>query len=99
MRKSHHDLRICPEKIRVEHGDIGSQLQVIQANCKKEDSEHELTVKCEHDEDSPMNLVKEKKLNSPPPEFEKSLTFCNDYKSPENFKKYNDKYLANANES
>ena len=99
MRKSHHDLRICPEKIRVEHGGIGSQLQAIQANYKKEDSEHELTVKCEHDEDSPMNLVKEKKLNSPPPEFNKSLTFCNDYKSPENFKKYNEKYLANANES
>lgn len=99
MRKSHHEIRIRPEKIRAEHGDIGSQLQVIQANCKKEDSEHDLTVKCEHDEDSPMNLVKEKKLNSPHPEFKKSLTFCNDYKSPENFKKYNDKYLANANES
>ena len=99
MRKSHHEIRICPEKIRVEHGDIGSQLQVIQADCIKEGSEHELTVKREHDEDSPMNLVKEKKLNSPTPELKKSLTVCYDYESPEDFKKYNDKYLANANES
>ena len=99
MRKSHHEITICQEKIRVEHGDIGSQLQVIQPNCKKEGPEHELTVKCEHDEDSPMNLVKEKKLNSTTPEFKKSLTLCHDYESPEDLKKYNDKYLANANKS
>ena len=99
MRKSHHEITICPEKIRVEHGDIGSQLQVIQPNCKKEGPEHELTVKCEHDEDSPMNLVKEKKLNSTTPEFKKSLTLCHNYESPEDLKKYNDKYLANANKS
>ena len=69
MRKNQPDeIEICPEKIPVKNSQSGNQVQIEQNNIKQADSTLEVTVKNEQDEDTPINLVKGKRCNSPLPE-------------------------------
>ena len=77
MRKNQSDeIKICPENIPVKNSQIGNQK--VQNNFqRKADSTLEVTVKNEHDdEDTPINLVKGKRCNSPLPEVARNRISC-----------------------